>query len=142
MEKDTVARYAGLRSWSRKPARVRQRVATKRWKSRSLNLCLHLIDHCDLSSQHPVEPARLYRLPPAANTMGKSNPLGRPLLEGICILDLADEKASFCTKLLADLGARHKMITGVPESCSIHLRKNTVAPCIILLQKREMKVIF
>jgi len=28
------------------------------------------------------------------------------LLEGIRILDLADEKASFCSKLLADLGAR------------------------------------
>ena len=28
------------------------------------------------------------------------------LLDGIRILDLADEKASFCTKLLADLGAR------------------------------------
>jgi crotonobetainyl-CoA:carnitine CoA-transferase CaiB-like acyl-CoA transferase len=28
------------------------------------------------------------------------------LLEGIQILDLADEKASFCSKLLADLGAR------------------------------------
>ncbi len=28
------------------------------------------------------------------------------LLGGIRILDLADEKASFCTKLLADLGAR------------------------------------
>jgi benzylsuccinate CoA-transferase BbsE subunit len=28
------------------------------------------------------------------------------LLEGIRILDLADEKASFCTKLLADMGAR------------------------------------
>lgn len=27
-------------------------------------------------------------------------------LNSICILDLADEKASFCTKLLADLGAR------------------------------------
>ena len=27
------------------------------------------------------------------------------LLEGIRILDLADEKASFCTKLLADMGA-------------------------------------
>ena len=28
------------------------------------------------------------------------------LLDGIRILDLADEKASFCTKILADLGAR------------------------------------
>jgi benzylsuccinate CoA-transferase BbsE subunit len=28
------------------------------------------------------------------------------VLEGIRILDLADEKASFCSKLLADLGAR------------------------------------
>jgi len=28
------------------------------------------------------------------------------LLEGIRLLDLADEKASFCTKLLADMGAR------------------------------------
>jgi hypothetical protein len=28
------------------------------------------------------------------------------LLKGIQILDLADEKASFCSKLLADLGAR------------------------------------
>ncbi len=28
------------------------------------------------------------------------------LLEGLQILDLADEKASFCSKLLADLGAR------------------------------------
>jgi crotonobetainyl-CoA:carnitine CoA-transferase CaiB-like acyl-CoA transferase len=34
-----------------------------------------------------------------------TNPQGRPLLEGIRILDLADEKASFCSKLLADLGA-------------------------------------
>lgn len=31
---------------------------------------------------------------------------GAGLLEGIRILDLADEKASFCSKLLADLGAR------------------------------------
>jgi benzylsuccinate CoA-transferase BbsE subunit len=30
----------------------------------------------------------------------------KSLLEGIQILDLADEKASFCSKLLADLGAR------------------------------------
>jgi crotonobetainyl-CoA:carnitine CoA-transferase CaiB-like acyl-CoA transferase len=30
---------------------------------------------------------------------------GQGLLDGIRILDLADEKASFCTKLLADLGA-------------------------------------
>ncbi len=28
------------------------------------------------------------------------------LLQGIQVLDLADEKASFCSKLLADLGAR------------------------------------
>ena len=28
------------------------------------------------------------------------------LLEGIRVLDLADEKASFCSKLLADMGAR------------------------------------
>jgi len=28
------------------------------------------------------------------------------LLDGTRILDLTDEKASFCTKLLADLGAR------------------------------------
>ena len=28
------------------------------------------------------------------------------LLTGIQVLDLADEKASFCTKLLADMGAR------------------------------------
>jgi crotonobetainyl-CoA:carnitine CoA-transferase CaiB-like acyl-CoA transferase len=27
-------------------------------------------------------------------------------LDGLRILDLADEKASFCTKLLADMGAR------------------------------------
>jgi crotonobetainyl-CoA:carnitine CoA-transferase CaiB-like acyl-CoA transferase len=35
----------------------------------------------------------------------KSN-TGKGLLEGIRVLDLADEKASFCSKLLADLGAR------------------------------------
>lgn len=36
------------------------------------------------------------------------NKCGQPFgfLGGMCILDLADEKASFCTKLLADLGAR------------------------------------
>ena len=28
------------------------------------------------------------------------------LLNGLQVLDLADEKASFCSKLLADLGAR------------------------------------
>lgn len=33
-------------------------------------------------------------------------PNQKGLLDGICILDLADEKASFCTRLLADLGAR------------------------------------
>ena len=31
---------------------------------------------------------------------------GKGILEGIQVLDLADEKASFCSKLLADLGAR------------------------------------
>ncbi|MCJ7786176.1 MAG: CoA transferase, partial [Desulfobacterales bacterium] len=31
---------------------------------------------------------------------------GKGILEGLQILDLADEKASFCSKLLADLGAR------------------------------------
>jgi benzylsuccinate CoA-transferase BbsE subunit len=31
---------------------------------------------------------------------------GKGILEGIQILDLADEEASFCSKLLADLGAR------------------------------------
>jgi crotonobetainyl-CoA:carnitine CoA-transferase CaiB-like acyl-CoA transferase len=31
---------------------------------------------------------------------------GTAPLSGICILDLADEQASFCTKLLADMGAR------------------------------------
>jgi len=31
---------------------------------------------------------------------------GKGILEGLQVLDLADEKASFCSKLLADLGAR------------------------------------
>ena len=31
---------------------------------------------------------------------------GNSILEGLHVLDLADEKASFCSKLLADLGAR------------------------------------
>ena len=34
-----------------------------------------------------------------------THPQGRSPLEGMRILDLADEKASFCSKLLADLGA-------------------------------------
>ncbi len=33
-------------------------------------------------------------------------PNQKGLLDGICILDLADEKADFSTRLLADLGAR------------------------------------
>ena len=37
--------------------------------------------------------------------MEAKNPQGLQLLDGIRILDLADEKASFCSKLLADMGA-------------------------------------
>lgn len=37
--------------------------------------------------------------------MEVKDPQGRVLLEGIRILDVADEKACFCSKLLADLGA-------------------------------------
>ncbi|MBN2320356.1 MAG: CoA transferase [Acidobacteria bacterium] len=36
---------------------------------------------------------------------GKNNGIYRSILEGIFVLDLADEKGSYCSRLLADLGA-------------------------------------
>ena len=53
------------------------------------------------------------------------------LLQGIQVLDLADEKASFCSKMLADLGARVIKLErpgGDPARQSGPLGKNTPQP--------------
>ncbi|MBW1802620.1 MAG: CoA transferase [Deltaproteobacteria bacterium] len=45
---------------------------------------------------------------------------GSGLLTGIRVLDLADEKASFCSKLIADLGAQ---VIKIERPCGDHSRK-------------------